>query len=241
MQSAGGLIVVTSMNGGTGGRKQCVGQRRLFPCSPIGVACKARETIRIVDSNVFLFDLSRENPWPKSKPLKQAMVCPDAPANMAAWCWPGDQAVGLGRSLPDGWFCGINRTEDLTCTAVNRWRRRKQSVPPDCVQTHGKARLHCDIITIPFDTTVTIVNFSSKETILFCGHSPSAALYNAFRRVSPDTASLAALLCMFCMSAVYAAGHSKSGRAALYVLHECCLCGWKRCQRRTAAKDSGQD
>ena len=31
------------------------------------------------------------------------------------------QGVGLGRRpLPDGWFCGINRTEDLTCTAVDR-------------------------------------------------------------------------------------------------------------------------
>ena len=24
----------------------------------------------------------------------------------------------------DGWFCGINQTEDLTCMAVDRWRRR---------------------------------------------------------------------------------------------------------------------
>ena len=36
----------------------------------------------------------------------------------------GDQAVRLGRGpLPEGWFCGINRTKDLTCTAVDRWRR----------------------------------------------------------------------------------------------------------------------
>ena len=38
-----------------------------------------------------------------------------------AWCRSGHQAVGHGRRpLPDGWFCGINRTEDLTCTAVDR-------------------------------------------------------------------------------------------------------------------------
>ena len=55
--------------------------------------------------------------------------CRETSANMAAWCWSGDQAVGLGRRpLPDGWFCGINLTEDLTCTTVDRWRRRRRSL-----------------------------------------------------------------------------------------------------------------
>ena len=49
-------------------------------------------------------------------------------ANMAAGCWSGDQAVGLGRRpLPDGWCFGINCTEDLTCMAVDWWRRRRRS------------------------------------------------------------------------------------------------------------------
>ena len=47
---------------------------------------------------------------------------------MATRCWSGDQAVGLGRRpLPGIWICGINRTEDLTCTAVDRWRRRRKN------------------------------------------------------------------------------------------------------------------
>ena len=65
--------------------------------------------------------------WPNPRPHPSALpkICQVTSANMAAGCWSGDQAVGLGRRpLPDGWFCGINRAEDLTCTAVNGWRRR---------------------------------------------------------------------------------------------------------------------
>ena len=47
-------------------------------------------------------------------------------ANMATRCWSGDRAVGLGRRpRPDGWICGINQTENLTCTAVDCWRRTR--------------------------------------------------------------------------------------------------------------------
>ena len=35
-------------------------------------------------------------------------------ADLATKLW------GLAEDLPDGWFCGINRTEDLTSTAVDR-------------------------------------------------------------------------------------------------------------------------
>ena len=65
--------------------------------------------------------------WPNPKPRPSVLpkTCREMSANMVAWCWCGDQAVGLGRRpLPDGCFCGVNWTEDLTCTAVNRWRRR---------------------------------------------------------------------------------------------------------------------
>ena len=67
--------------------------------------------------------------WPNPRPRPSVLpkVCRETSANMATGCWSGDQAVGLGRRpLPDGWFCGINRTEDLTCTAVDRWRRRRR-------------------------------------------------------------------------------------------------------------------
>ena len=64
--------------------------------------------------------------WPDPRPHPSVLpkICRET-ANMAAGCWSGDQAVGLGRRpLPDGWFCGINRTADLTCTAVDHWRKR---------------------------------------------------------------------------------------------------------------------
>ena len=58
--------------------------------------------------------------------LQSCPIYIETSANMAAGCWSGDQAVGLGRRpLLDGWNCGINRTEDLTYTAVDRWRRRR--------------------------------------------------------------------------------------------------------------------
>ena len=50
-------------------------------------------------------------------------------ANMAAWCWSGDQAVGLGRRpLPDSWFGGINRTQsDLHgCQSLKKKKKLKQ-------------------------------------------------------------------------------------------------------------------
>ena len=62
---------------------------------------------------------------PRPRPSVLPNLCREMSANMATGCWSDDQAVGLGRKpLPDGWFCGINRTEDMTCTAVDRWRRR---------------------------------------------------------------------------------------------------------------------
>ena len=42
------------------------------------------------------------------------------------------QAVLLSRRpLPDDWFCGINWTDDLTCMAVDRWRRRRRRLTVD--------------------------------------------------------------------------------------------------------------
>ena len=67
-------------------------------------------------------------PNPRPRPSVQPKICRETSANMAAGGWSGDQAVGLGgRPLPDGWICGINRTEDLTCMAVDRWRRRRRT------------------------------------------------------------------------------------------------------------------
>ena len=55
-------------------------------------------------------------------------ICRETSANMATGCWSDDQAVGLSRRpLLDGWFCGIIWTKDLTCTSVDRWRRRKSA------------------------------------------------------------------------------------------------------------------
>ena len=71
------------------------------------------------------FPLWVQTSWPRPSVLPK--ICRQTSANMAAGCWSGDQAVGLGRRpLSDGWFCGINQTEDLTCTAVDRWRRRRR-------------------------------------------------------------------------------------------------------------------
>ena len=67
--------------------------------------------------------------WPNPRPRPSVLprVCWEMSANMATGCWSDDQAVGLGRRpLLDGWFCGINRTEDLSCTAADRWRRRRR-------------------------------------------------------------------------------------------------------------------
>ena len=66
--------------------------------------------------------------WPNPRPRPSVLpkICWEMSANMAAGCWSGDQAVGLSRKpLPDGWFCGISRTEDLTCMAVDHWRRTR--------------------------------------------------------------------------------------------------------------------
>ena len=74
------------------------------------------------------FPLWVRTSWPNPRPRPSVLpkICRETSSNMARGCWSGDQAVGLGRRpLPDGWFCGINRTEDLTCTAVDRWRRRR--------------------------------------------------------------------------------------------------------------------
>ena len=69
---------------------------------------------------------------PRPRPSVLPKICLETSANMAARCWSGDQAVGLGRRpLPDGWFCGTNQSEDLTCTAVDCWRRRRR--PHECV------------------------------------------------------------------------------------------------------------
>ena len=69
--------------------------------------------------------------WPNPRPCPSVLpnIYWETSANMAARCLSCDQAVGLGRSpVPDGWICGINRTEDLTCTAVNHWRRRRTCI-----------------------------------------------------------------------------------------------------------------
>ena len=73
------------------------------------------------------FPLWVRTSWPNPRPRLSVLpkICRETSANMAAGCWSGDQAVGLGRRpLPDGWFCGIIWTEDLTCAAVDGWRRR---------------------------------------------------------------------------------------------------------------------
>ena len=75
------------------------------------------------------FPLWVRTSWPNPRlcPSVLPKICRETSSNMAAGCWSGDQAVGLGRRpLPDSWFCGINQTEDLTCTAVDRWRRRRR-------------------------------------------------------------------------------------------------------------------
>ena len=69
--------------------------------------------------------------WPNPRPRPSVVpkVCQETSANMATGCWSDDQAVGLGRRpLPDGWFCGINWTEDLTCTAVDRSLKKKKKM-----------------------------------------------------------------------------------------------------------------
>ena len=74
--------------------------------------------------------------WPNPRPRPSVLpnIYREMSANMAKRCWSGDQAVGLGRRpLPDGWICGINRTEDLTCTAVDRWRTA--TIKPCCLQS----------------------------------------------------------------------------------------------------------
>ena len=74
------------------------------------------------------FPLWVQTSWPNPRPRPSVLpkICRETSANMAAGCWSGDQAVGLSRRpLPDGRFCGINRTEDLTYKAVDRWRRRR--------------------------------------------------------------------------------------------------------------------
>ena len=72
------------------------------------------------------FPLWVRTSWPNPRPHPSVLpnIHRETSANMATRCWSGDQAVGLGRRpLPDGWFCGINRTENPTCTAVDHWRR----------------------------------------------------------------------------------------------------------------------
>ena len=76
------------------------------------------------------FSVWVQTSWPNPRPRPSVLpkICWETSANMATRCWSGDQAVGLSRwPLLDGWFCGTNRTEDLTCTAVNRWRRRRRA------------------------------------------------------------------------------------------------------------------
>ena len=76
------------------------------------------------------FPLWVRTSWPNPRPRPSVLpkICREMSANLAARCWSGDQAVGLGRRpLPHGWFCGISWTKDLTCTAVDRWRRRRRS------------------------------------------------------------------------------------------------------------------
>ena len=74
--------------------------------------------------------ITRPQPNPRPSPSVLSKICRDMSANMAAWCWSDDQAVGLGRRpLPDSWFCGIKQTEGLTCTAVHCWRRRRITRP----------------------------------------------------------------------------------------------------------------
>ena len=68
-----------------------------------------------------LFPVWVRTNWPNPRPLPSVLpkICQETSANMGAWSWSGDQDMGLGRGpLPDRWFCGINWTENLTCTAV---------------------------------------------------------------------------------------------------------------------------
>ena len=47
--------------------------------------------------------------------------CPKyAERHQLTWPQGADLVTTLWGSAPDSWFCGINRTEDLTCTAVDR-------------------------------------------------------------------------------------------------------------------------
>ena len=79
-------------------------------------------------------------PYPRPHPSILPKICREMSANMATGCWSGDQAVGLGRRpLLDGWFCGINRTEDLTCTAVDRWRIKRRRLFHSSVSTEQYA------------------------------------------------------------------------------------------------------
>ena len=86
--------------------------------------------------------------WPNPRPHPSVLprICWETSVNMAARCWSGDKAVGLSRRPPlDGWFCGINRTEDLTSTAVDCWRiRRRRS----CHTSHNLLMLRWPILAV---------------------------------------------------------------------------------------------
>ena len=68
------------------------------------------------------FSVRVQTSWPNPRPRPSVLpkIYRETSADMAASCWSVNQAVGLGRRSPlDGWICGINWTEDLTCTAVD--------------------------------------------------------------------------------------------------------------------------
>ena len=103
------------------------------PSRPLSSACAQGIVVWVPPSeedwHFRHFPLWVRTSWPNPRPRSSVLpkLCRETSANMAAGCWSGDQAVGLGRRpLPDGWFCGINRTDDLYASA-NRWRRRRRS------------------------------------------------------------------------------------------------------------------
>ena len=125
-----------------------------------------------VDCHFRHFPLWVRTSWPNPRPHPSVLpkICRETSANMAAGHWSGDKAVGLGRRpLPDGWFCGINRTEDLTCTAVDRWRRRRtrsfiNSTYPHLTSLRGASC--CSHRRVNMGSTLLSEQSKSKETLV---------------------------------------------------------------------------
>ena len=109
------------------------------------------------------FPLWVRTDWPNPRPRPTVLpkVCQETSANMATGCWSDDQAVGLRRRpLPDGWFLWHQPDRILTCTAVDRWRRRSSKQGSNSHSSIGgrlgKQRCnpyatHCLGMTLPTD------------------------------------------------------------------------------------------